>query len=455
MKGLEERRACEGDQTCAAFRARLSPGLGAIPVVAAALAATGAIFGCGDASDLARSTFSWNACDFAGAVQPFEAGKEGAANTRWGAGDASQYTVEATSRCLYQGGGGDGGVWGEQPTLAVYARLSGVPTSTPADALMDLASAGDQWLISRSAPARGACGGEPEVLGSIQTKADGGTVTVRTELHHFTTIALKSGISLYAYFVAALNGTGQDATVAQSLVTTTLQKACEEAVATTKAFFDGRPWLLDAARDGGEISDGFTSTADALSEAGLDSGPSHDASQAGLPLEDFSAQMSHAYCAKMSACCPNAASAALSDCALQADLTLSVFQELAAAGVREGRLKYDGNAAAKCLVDFSTESCQDTSKGDRPLPLVPCLDAVTPLQSVDAPCSNSLECVESYCQIARESAPISDGGLSGLCTRRVPAGTVCQDDDVCTSGVCDKKLGTCRAAVAPMACTAP
>jgi len=109
--------------------------------------------------------------------------------------------------------------------------------------------------------------------------------------------------------------------------------------------------------------------------------------------------------------------------ALLSGLLVPEYKESLAAG----RIEYDGTAAADCIADIQSLSCDQYNSGDIDSVLPTCRPFVIPKVGDGGACGEDYECTSGFCDGETEDGP------DGMCKPKPGAGEACTDD--CADGL--------------------
>lgn len=201
-----------------------------------------------------------------------------------------------------------------------------------------------------------------------------------------------------------------------------------------------------------------------------------DAGSDGIPLQDLATPFAESYCSVLFRCCDQEERTPVGGGDLQIDASsestcTSEFADILnqfvvpswSAGVSEGRLAYDPQAAKACLDAFDSADCSAFPAGDAVgSGQGDCEDIIEPQVELGGTCKLDAECKEGRCATGESEtgtceALLSEGetceggvcedGLyceswNNACQQKKSVGEQCSGDRECTSSICELGDGT-------------
>jgi MYXO-CTERM domain-containing protein len=205
-----------------------------------------------------------------------------------------------------------------------------------------------------------------------------------------------------------------------------------------------------------------------------ESTPVSKAEGASVPIEEFSAQYSQAFCAQNFRCSSagDIGGRTMQECVEETASGLDLLTMLISESQDKARISYDGERMVTCITAVKQLTCDDWKKGVTLWTNQPgaCRAAIVPKVALGGACQEDIECTTGLCADADSSAtPPVDGKCTKLlsfgdscasgiscaddlycdeasrqCLARKPAGRSCISDEECMT-TCNVVTGTCSA----------
>jgi hypothetical protein len=159
-----------------------------------------------------------------------------------------------------------------------------------------------------------------------------------------------------------------------------------------------------------------------------------DGESDGVPLEEFSAEASSAFCDWAARC-------RLLESAKTCEMNGSVEVGQLVAAIKAGRVVYDAKQASSCIAELREASC-GFSLGRQ---YSACAAFAKPVVARGGRCSDSDECLSGNCEQSDPRCLPDNACCPGTCAGAnlksdLPNGTTCFSDTECVSAFCHKKV---------------